>query len=390
MPSKTRLKQDSDQSPDQAHRSPQQTQRSPNLQRLYPSLPLEDSDDENDKSWAMSSPGDLTQSSFTSSDQYQSSYLEDSPSGLGRQPLHSSDRMPRLRSGRSYGAESFSENSDSHESPRRYRPAQAKDRAAKLENSNNSTWSLIVLGVTVVVVIVGIYWCLPINKTPHVSQLKLYEQFKTRMSDLRGKFPAQSARSWKVLHVATKHIVENPQPVYPAVVLMVGVENTLPTMSCIGSQMVSMLNQLYNVSRDVNGETKILAMELNQNTPAQEKKDLDKKLRKAFSSGNKGAMLVNVERLSPEAALMLHSYCDNDNAPFTNVLLMLQLVTDKLQTEDLGKQQAVEGFMMALWEKQLGVDRIMALFSRIANNIIPISPEETETLRAACASSGWF
>ena len=73
-----------------------------------------------------------------------------------------------------------------------------------------------------------------------------------------------------------------------------------------------------------------------------------------------------MEALSPEAALLLHGYCDGDNAPYKQAMLILGLYLDQPVAND----KAAESALKKMWVSKLSEDKVAALLSRVANNIV--------------------
>ena len=44
-------------------------------------------------------------------------------------------------------------------------------------------------------------------------------------------------------------------------------------------------------------------------------------LSSSFTSGNKAGLLYNIQDLPSRTAMLFHSYCDNENAPFKDITI---------------------------------------------------------------------
>ena len=205
------------------------------------------------------------------------------------------------------------------------------------------------------------------DKTPTTVDVFL-DNFK----QLKKSYPAQDARFWKVIGSQVKRVLSNDS-MYPAVILLGIPAGEASLGTCVTKKLVTTLNDIIRLD----GEHYIDSVALDQASPAKAKLNLDENLKTIFA-GSKGAIIDHVEKLPAKAALLLHGYCDGDNAPYKDVVLFLVLHTG-LSRSDLN-DKVVEKKLTDLWGSELGVDEMPALCSRIANNIVVLSPEEDETL----------
>jgi hypothetical protein len=101
------------------------------------------------------------------------------------------------------------------------------------------------------------------------------------------------------------------------------------------------------------------------------KRELDTRIRSIL---NKSYSIIvgPLEKIPPEAALLLHGYCDNFEAPFKKRVIILTATFDS--DKPLNSKQ-LERKLHRLWDPQLGKDKSGSLVSRIANNVVYIEPE---------------
>ena len=244
------------------------------------------------------------------------------------------------------------------------------------EGGANYTWiALSLLGLVVLAAGVGLAWFynpsldkVPVKPSPA-------DTFLRDLKELKNSFPSQDARFWKIIGSQVKRVLSNDST-YPAVILLGTPGGYEALGTCLAKRVISALN---NVAR-MSGEVYIDTASLDQGSAARAKFDLDQNLKNIFDE-SKGAIIDNVKNLPAKAALLLHGYCDGDNAPYKDVVLFLMLHTDL--TEDKLNDKVVEKSLTDLWGSELGVDEMPAMCSRIANNIVVLSPEEDETL-ATC------
>jgi len=69
----------------------------------------------------------------------------------------------------------------------------------------------------------------------------------------------------------------------------------------------------------------------------------------------------------------MHGICDNSNAPFKNIIIviMLEVPSDEIEMTD---DEIVEKTLYALWS-DISIDTIASLLSRIANNVALVTTE---------------
>ena len=232
---------------------------------------------------------------------------------------------------------------------------------------------LVVIGVIVVAVAC---YRLFYNPTPRVpGELSAADIFLQDFKELKNSFPSQDARFWKIIGAQVKRVLSNDST-YPAVILLGTPGGYEALGTCLAKRVISTLNNVVEMS----GKMYIDTASLDKGSPAKTKFDLDQNLKSIFDE-SKGAIIDNVENLPAKAALLLHGYCDGDNAPYKDVVLFLMLHTDLKQ--DKLNDKVVEKSLTDLWGSELGVDEMPALCARIANNIVILTPEEDETL-ATC------
>lgn len=197
---------------------------------------------------------------------------------------------------------------------------------------------------------------------------QMYVMFKEQLKNLQAIYTSQSKRLWKTIAAATHHILSNVDPTHPAVVMLSASSDT-NTLTCLGHAVVVAYNNVTDFTPS-NDNVVIDGSSFDHSNPAAEKMDLDDKLQAVLTMGHKAIFLNHLELLSPEAALYLHGFCDNDHAPYKDILLVLGVHTT---TEE--ESSNVEPFINQLWSPALGVDKTSALLSRVANNIATVDPD---------------
>lgn len=209
-----------------------------------------------------------------------------------------------------------------------------------------------------------------------------FEKFLQEMKQLQSNLPSQNKRLWLTVKASVKHILNETSSEYPSIILMASQSKDSHTARCIANQIAAIYQSANELSTppattDVDS-IKDLQSDL-------QKKKLDDALDSALGSSNcKSVVVDNLQLLSPEAALILHKYCDNDNAPYKDILMILLLYVDPAtQAESSGK---VENYLKDLWHQGLDADKVGALMSRVANNVVLVSHENISTISKICHS----
>ena len=112
------------------------------------------------------------------------------------------------------------------------------------------------------------------------------------------------------------------------------------------------------------------------------KLELDDMLSSSFGSGNKAGLLYNIQDLPSRTAMLFHSYCDNENAPFKDITITFTVKMDK-SAEAYSGDESLEEFFYELWS-DLDKDTLSPLLSRVANSIAVVKPESAQVIDMYC------
>ncbi|KAL8563066.1 hypothetical protein ACOMHN_033722 [Nucella lapillus] len=203
-----------------------------------------------------------------------------------------------------------------------------------------------------------------------------FGKFSKQVEGLREQFPGQSNRFWRTVRSSTLHVLNSSQSTYPAVLLMVGEKKHATYVSRIAEAIQREFESVRLRSRPP-GKLQPLNLtsfvgRLNKN---QQKLELDEWLKEKLDYNHRVAVVVNhLESLLPEAALLLHSYCDGDNAPYKDVMLIFGLFFD----QPMDNERAAEQALAKSWTTPVMKDRVWALLSRVANNLVLVQGPETK------------
>ena len=249
--------------------------------------------------------------------------------------------------------------------------------ATKREKSGSSFNLILIVGVGVVVIILAVF-ARSIFRTEEAVQYSRYVDhykiFKQEMEPLRSQFPAQTDRFWRIVVSALKHVLVEDPPTYPAIVLFSVPQNQPKLGLCLSKNIIQRIKTVLKVT----GDSYIDGTKLDDSSPGRTKLDLDQRLHAVLNS-SKTVILDHLEKLPAEAALLLHAYCDGDNAPYKKAVIFLVLHTPRrtLETEKR-TDESVEQILVDLWKAELGEDEMPALQSRIANNIAIMNQEKSD------------
>ena len=123
----------------------------------------------------------------------------------------------------------------------------------------------------------------------------------------------------------------------------------------------------------------------NQNDSNRAKLILDNRLIDIFNSGNKLAMIKNIQHIPAKSMILFYTYGDIlPDAKYPGVLILMRLnlnenLNDQQKAKYLkstaGLSLFVETHLRSLWSKSIHEDQLAPLFSRIGNNIILVNNE---------------
>lgn len=193
-----------------------------------------------------------------------------------------------------------------------------------------------------------------------------FDTFSEKVDELKGKYTEQNERLWRVVKSCTRHVFDSQEVTYPAVLLMVSERGNAAQAAAlaedVGQRFESILSEQASLSKAASLNLTVLPGKVEAN---KQKLDLDNWLKQKLNDPHTAVILNHLEILSPEAALLLHDYCDNNNAPYKRVMLILGLYLE----QPVDSPQAAELELKKMWMSKLSEDKVGALLSRVANNI---------------------
>lgn len=204
------------------------------------------------------------------------------------------------------------------------------------------------------------------------------KDFRSDLIKIKTRFPNQSATTWKMIGATIKAPL-HPLPDYPGVLLLVSPPSATPTAHCLASQLMEV--SVAALARPGmipphSSQMMIQAEDLVSLDPDTAKQQLTDKLHQNLRSWGV-AGINHLEKLQPAAALTLHAFADNSNAPYTQAVMVytLELKEDEEVQEDCNLEAKVEKQLFEVWREELGLDKFSALISRVVVSVASVRPE---------------
>ena len=264
--------------------------------------------------------------------------------------------------------------------------------------ANDGVTNICLIAVAVVGIVLGLYVILPYFKGAADPVLKsealsksrrqiILENLGSEFQELRRKFPRQDRRLWSVVAAATKRVVQDEYPVQPAVLMLVSPPggshaDGSDVTDCLATHITDAIRRAHNNSK---------ALKLNLHDfvtssgkgPDVLKLELDDVLSSSFTSGNKAGLLYNIQDLPSRTAMLFHSYCDNENAPFKDITITFTVKLDASTQQAYTSDEEIEGYFYKLWS-DLDRDTLSPLLSRVANSIALVRREDEQVMEQHC------
>lgn len=219
------------------------------------------------------------------------------------------------------------------------------------------------------------------NSNP--ADIDVKEKFAIKFKELKREFLAQDSEFWRKIKVPVMRVVQEEEPDYPAVILLVVPkgDTTSQTATCLAKNYITKLSNLHTGGNKKGGYINV--QNIQADSADDVKYQLDNEIKSVFdSSAHKLHTVVidHIEALDPQVMLLFHGYCDGDHAPYKKAVIILVLHTD-LDTKVAGDlDKVVDQHLQSLWQKSLDDDKIPPLIARVANNKAMIRDEKSKTL----------
>uniref|UniRef100_A0A914WZC1 Torsin-1A-interacting protein 1/2 AAA+ activator domain-containing protein n=1 Tax=Plectus sambesii TaxID=2011161 RepID=A0A914WZC1_9BILA len=219
-------------------------------------------------------------------------------------------------------------------------------------------------------VLLAILLCYPISSETSAEYpndaMALYNE---GIKKLINRYGSQDDDSLLVLRAAGTHVFSAAVVEEPAVVLLAGDPSTV---TCFAQQLAEIALSTYRLDPAAYPSTTIDGASSRLSDAASAKKQLDQQLSSSLSR-HRVVTLLGLDSLPGDSPLMLHTYCDHENAPFKDAFIIL---TANVNTDSVvglhACDAAVHTALEARWKNQPGLNRekIGALWARIGNSVV--------------------
>jgi len=206
------------------------------------------------------------------------------------------------------------------------------------------------------------------------------QQFRADLSKIKSKFPNQTSATWKMIGATLKSPLQT-HPDYPGVLLLLASPGAAPAARCLSWQLLQASSSALIAPGLISpplSEHIIKAEDLQHLNPDEAKERLTSLLHSSLQNwGTVG--IDNLKNIHPTAALTLHAFADNSNAPFKQAVMILNLESPDIEDEDCKLESEAEKVLSAAWKSELGADKLSALLSRIVVSVAHVREESAMT-----------
>ncbi|XP_037084679.1 uncharacterized protein LOC119105316 [Pollicipes pollicipes] len=194
-----------------------------------------------------------------------------------------------------------------------------------------------------------------------------------KVTELSTQFPFQRVQLWKVLRAAVNRMLLLTSQ--PAVFLLVSGERHRAEAACLLRAVAAAALNATGAPHDqpLHVDGAALAPLDEREAKGRLGARLD-----ALRAGDGVAvvLLEELQLLQPRVAMLLHGFCDNDNAPRKNAVFLLSVTTAQPPpAAEAQLEEALERRLWLAWGDVLGEDIFNALLGRIAGNVASVVGE---------------
>jgi len=206
------------------------------------------------------------------------------------------------------------------------------------------------------------------------------QQFTADLSKIKTKFRNQTSATWRMIGATLKSPLQT-HPDYPGVLLLLASPGAAPAARCLSWQLLQASSSALSAPGLIPpplSEHIIKAEDLQHMNPDEAKERLTSLLHSSLQNwGTVG--IDNLKLIHPTAALTLHAFADNSNAPFKQAVMILNLESPVLENEDCKLESEAEKVLSSVWKSELGTDKLSALLSRIVVSVAHVREESSVT-----------
>ena len=246
------------------------------------------------------------------------------------------------------------------------------------------------MALAVLAVAVALFWCFGggADAPPRValtgqSLMKAgLQRWRDEVAALAGRFPYQRQRLWHVLRAAVSRMLLEARQ--PAVVLLLASEPQRDDVQCV---LRAAAAALLNASWSPAAPLRVDGAALGALDEEEARGRLNSQLERLRGGDHVAVFMVEeLQQLHPLTAMLLHGYCDNDNAPRKKALFLLSVVAGRTPPRDADVERAVEHVLWQNWGRVMSEDIFNALLARIAGNVAAVTDEGSELI---CRKTKW-
>ena len=239
----------------------------------------------------------------------------------------------------------------------------------------------LLLGCALLCLVVAI--CIPWSPQREMEDdFDLVKVFGNGVDQLRLSFTNQTERFWKILKNRGLAHLRNNDPSQPLVFLLAAPPPAHEWVDCLATKLAERLDPRHkrNLAR-INGADE------KGHQGDKIKKKMDEYLKKKFLADHRVAIIHHLELLPPPSPLLFHSYCDDQNAPHKHIAIIFTVHLPQEPSLSLSPKEAeatVEKYLSKeVWLRD-DMDAVAALLSRIADTVVLMNGESSDSLKASC------
>ena len=179
------------------------------------------------------------------------------------------------------------------------------------------------------------------------------------------------------------HLKSHHPPERPVVVMLSGQPGTGPTTACIAKHLGILYTKALGGPKHPIQPISVNGSDFVRRNADEAKTKLDDQLASGFDNSSKAAIIHRFDRLPACSILLFHSYCENDNAEYKEVAIILTVEFDEsiaMETSSSFKDidTHVGRHLTRYWSAcpDIQRDKKDAMLSRVANNVALVTEEQ--------------
>eukprot|EP00096_Caligus_rogercresseyi_P004710 TRINITY_DN1912_c0_g1_i1.p1 TRINITY_DN1912_c0_g1~~TRINITY_DN1912_c0_g1_i1.p1 ORF type:complete len:380 (+),score=92.09 TRINITY_DN1912_c0_g1_i1:116-1255(+) len=212
--------------------------------------------------------------------------------------------------------------------------------------------------IGIIILCMGVY-LLPSKTQQEPSNMpdRGMENWKANLFTLKKAFP--SIKEWVAVDVSARKVFQ-PR-LQPGVLLLMG--ETSKSVNCFARRLLAAFETSPFDAKD---------LLLSHPVPNDLKDTLQRQM-ESYLSRNNTYGLLNIDELSGESAMVFHTFCDNETAPFPRSLIVLTLTVPK-EFEVEYAERYIEEYLVRKWTTNLSFDKATSLVNRVIgySSFIPV------------------